>query len=72
MAFDPIDLIPSNGNGLELHWRRFRLAQLPREVVGSPSLVVFSVDMWHWGMWSVGRWGGLGVSLVIFEVVFQP
>jgi len=40
-------------------------------VVGSPSLEVFSVEMWHWGRWA--QWGGLGLDsmiLVMFSNLF--
>jgi len=73
-------------NGLKLHQGRFRLdirkdffsrslnavAQLPREVVQSPSLEVF--QMWHCGTWSVGmvRMGWLVVGHGDLCGLFQP
>jgi len=48
------------------------VAQLPREVVQSPSLEVLrNVEMWQWGMLSVGMVGWVGVGLGDLRALFQ-
>jgi len=52
------------------------VAQLPREVVGSPSLEVWrcsrTMGMWHRGTWAVGMVGWVGVGPGDLRGLFQP
>lgn len=39
------------------------MAQLPLEMLGSPSLEVSgAMDVWHVGMWAVARWSRLALG----------